>query len=247
MSQCRYRRILLKISGEGLCKSDGQGLDPEELSVVAQQISEVAQAGVQVAVVVGGGNFIRGGTLAEHSPLQRSTADYMGMLATVINAVALQDTLEHLGQPTRVASALNVMQVCEPFIRRKVLRHLEKGRVVVLAAGTGNPFFTTDTCAALRATELGAEVLLKATKVDGVYDSDPKKNAAAVRIPHLTYRQVLTENLKVMDMTAISMAMETNIPIIVFNMKKRGNIMRVVRGETIGTVISGEVPAAAAV
>lgn len=247
MSQCRYRRILLKISGEGLCKSGGQGLDSDELSTVAQQIAEVAQAGVQVAVVVGGGNFVRGGTLAEKSPIQRSTADYMGMLATVINAVALQDTLEHLGQPTRVASALHVMQVCEPFIRRKVLRHLEKGRVVVLAAGTGNPFFTTDTCAALRATELGAEVLLKATKVDGVYDSDPKINTSAIHIPRLTYRQVLTDGLKVMDLTAISMAMESNIPIIVFNMKKRGNIMRVVRGEPIGTVIENLLPAAAGV
>ena len=179
MTHPRYRRVLLKISGEGLCQEGGFGFDMAELTTIARQIAEVAQLGVQVAVVIGGGNFIRGETLAKSGEIQRSTADYMGMLATVINAMALQEVLEHLGRPTRVASALNVIQVAEPFIRRKVLRHLEKGRVVVLAAGVGNPFFTTDTCAALRATELQADVLLKATKVDGVYDSDPKKNKNA--------------------------------------------------------------------
>ena len=240
MSGPKYKRILLKISGEGLCQEGGFGFDNQELHAIAHQIAQVARSGVQVAVVIGGGNFVRGESLAATAQVQRSTADYMGMLATVINAMALQDTLEHLGQPTRVASALAVVQVCEPFIRRKVIRHLEKGRVVVLAAGTGNPFFTTDTCAALRATELQADVLLKATKVDGVYDSDPKKNPAAKRLDRLTYRQVITDNLRVMDMTAISLAMESKIPIIVFNLKKSGNIARVVAGESIGTLIYDE-------
>jgi uridylate kinase len=238
MNEPRYRRVLLKISGEGLCKENGVGFDMAEITTIARQIAEVAALGVQVAVVIGGGNFIRGETLAKSGEIQRSTADYMGMLATVINAMALQDVLEHLGCPTRVASALNVIQVAEPFIRRKVLRHLEKGRVVVLAAGVGNPFFTTDTCAALRATELQADVLLKATKVDGVYDSDPKKNPHAVCYSELTYRQVLTDNLRVMDMTAISLAMESKIPVVVFNVKKPGNIMRVIAGEPIGTRIT---------
>jgi uridylate kinase len=191
-------------------------------------------------VVVGGGNFMRGETLATNGHIQRATADYIGMLATVMNAMALQDTLESMGQPSRVASAINVSQLAEPFIRRRVIRHLEKGRVVILAAGTGNPFFTTDTCAALRATEIGADVLLKATKVDGVYDSDPKKNPNAKLFAKLTYRQVITDNLRVMDMTAISLAMERKIPIIVFNLKKAGNIARVVAGETIGTLITAD-------
>jgi uridylate kinase len=199
---------------------------------------QVARSGVQVAVVVGGGNFVRGSTLANAGHIQRATADYMGMLATVMNAIALQDMLETLGQATRVASALTVSQVCEPFIRRRVLRHLEKGRVVVLAAGTGNPFFTTDTCAALRATELNVDILMKATKVDGVYDSDPKKNPNAKFHERLTYKQVITDNLRVMDMTAISLSMERKIPILVFNQKKPGNILRAVNGEPIGTVIT---------
>lgn len=237
MSDPKYKRILLKISGEGLCQEGGFGFDNQELHTIAEQIANVARSGVQVAVVIGGGNFVRGETLSATAHIQRATADYMGMLATVINAMALQDTLEHLGQPTRVASALAMIQVCEPFIRRKVVRHLEKGRVVVMAAGMGNPFFTTDTCAALRATELQADVLLKATKVDGVYESDPKKNPTAKRLERLTYRQVLTDNLRVMDMTAISLAMESKIPIVVFNLKKKGNIARVVAGEPIGTLI----------
>jgi uridylate kinase len=235
----KYKRILLKISGEGLCQEGGFGLEAAELKNIAEQIAQVAKSGVQVAVVVGGGNFVRGETLAAVGHIQRATADYMGMLATVMNAMALQDVLESIGQPTRVASALTVSQVCEPFIRRRVIRHLEKGRVVVLAAGTGNPFFTTDTCAALRATELGVDVLLKATKVDGVYDSDPKKNASAKMFETLTYRQVITDNLRVMDMTAISLSMERKIPIIVFNLKKSGNIAKVVEGATgIGTLIT---------
>src|ERR1035437_7582615 len=233
-----YKRILLKISGEGLCREGGFGLEPAELQTIADQIAQVAKTGVQVAVVVGGGNFVRGETLAAAGHIQRATADYIGMLGTVMNAMALQDMLEFLGQPTRVASALTVSQVCEPFIRRRVIRHLEKGRVVVLAGGTGNPFFTTDTCAALRATELGVDVLLKATKVDGVYDSDPKKNPKAKMFKKLTYRQVITDNLRVMDMTAISLSMERKIPIIVFNLKKPGNVAKAVAGEKIGTLIT---------
>jgi uridylate kinase len=238
MADPRYKRILLKISGEGLCREGGFGLDAAEISAISEQISAVAKSGVQVAVVVGGGNFIRGETLSNNGHIQRATADYMGMLATVQNALALQDVLESKGQPTRVASAINISQVCEPFIRRRVIRHLEKGRVVVLAAGTGNPFFTTDTCAALRATELQCEVLMKATKVEGVYDSDPKKNPAAKMFDRLTYKQVLADNLRVMDMTAISLAFERKIPIIVFNLKKSGNIARAVAGESIGTLIT---------
>src|SRR5579862_1501575 len=203
-----YKRILLKISGEGLCREGGFGLEAAELTGICEEITDVAKSGVQVAVVVGGGNYVRGETLSAAGHIQRATADYMGMLATVMNAMALQDMLETLGQPTRVASAINVSQVCEPFIRRRVIRHLEKGRVVVLAAGTGNPFFTTDTCAALRATELNVDILMKATKVDGVYDSDPKKNPNARLYERLTYKQVITDNLRVMDMTAISLAME---------------------------------------
>ncbi len=235
-----YKRILLKISGEGLCKEGGFGIEAGELENISQQIADIAKSGVQVAVVVGGGNFVRGETLSSHGHIQRATADYMGMLATVMNSLALQDMLETLGAPTRVASALTVAQVCEPFIRRRVIRHLEKGRVVVLAAGTGNPYFTTDTCAALRATELGVDVLMKATKVDGVYDADPKKVPTAKMFQKLTYRQVITDNLRVMDMTAISLSMERKIPIVVFNLKKPGNIARVVAGEPIGTKITVE-------
>ena len=240
MAVSKYKRILLKISGEGLCREGGFGLEAGELSNISQQIADVAKGGVQVAVVVGGGNFIRGETLSAAGHIQRATADYMGMLATVQNALALQDMLETFGQQTRVASAINVSQVCEPFIRRRVIRHLEKGRVVVLAAGTGNPFFTTDTCAALRATELQCDVLMKATKVEGVYDSDPKKNPAAKMYDHLTYKQIIADNLRVMDMTAISLAMERKIPIIVFNLKKSGNIARAVAGERIGTLVTME-------
>ena len=234
----KYKRILLKISGEGLCREGGFGLEAAELTAISEEIAQVARTGVQVAVVVGGGNFVRGETLSAAGHIQRATADYMGMLATVMNAMALQDVLETAGQPTRVASALTVSQVCEPFIRRRVIRHLEKGRVVVLAGGTGNPFFTTDTCAALRATELHAEILMKATKVDGVYDVDPKKNANAKMFDRLTYKQVINDNLRVMDMTAISLSMERKIPILVFNLKKTGNIMRAVTGESIGTLIT---------
>jgi uridylate kinase len=235
-----YKRILLKISGEGLCREGGFGLESAELTATSRQIAAVAQSGVQVAVVVGGGNFIRGEVLSGSGQIQRATADYMGMLGTVINALALQDMLEAAGQPARVASAIPVGQICEPFDRRRVLRHLEKGRVVILAAGTGNPFFTTDTCAALRATELHADIFLKATKVDGVYDSDPKKNPQAKMYPRLTYKQAIADNLRIMDMTALSLAMERKLPILVFNMKIAGNIARAVAGEQIGTLLTVE-------
>ena len=233
-----YKRILLKISGEGFCEEGGFGIEAKELELIAQQCTDVARMGVELAVVVGGGNFIRGATFAESGNIPRATADYMGMLATVLNAVALQETMEKMGQPTRVLSAISVYSVCEPFIRRRAVWHLEKGRVIILAAGTGNPFFTTDTCAALRATEIGADVLMKATKVDGIYSADPKKDKDAKLYHEISYEKVLADKLRVMDLTAITLAMERKIPLIVFNMKVPGNIARVVRGELAGTKIS---------
>jgi uridylate kinase len=232
-----YKRVLLKISGEGFCHEGGFGIEAGELEGIARQCVEVAKMGVQLAIVVGGGNFIRGATFAEDGHIPRATADYMGMLATVLNAVALQETMEKFGQPTRVLSAISVYNVCEPFIRRRAVRHLEKGRAVILAAGTGNPFFTTDTCAALRATEINADVLLKATKVDGIYTADPKKNKDAVLMTNVTYEQVHREQLRVMDLTAITLCMEQKIPLVVFNLKTPGNIARVMRGEKVGTKI----------
>jgi len=233
-----YKRVLLKISGEGFCPEGGFGIEAGELEGIARELIEIAQMGVKLAVVVGGGNFIRGATFAEDGHIPRATADYMGMLATVLNAVALQETMERLGQPTRVMSAIGIYSVCEPFIRRRATRHLEKGRAVILAAGTGNPFFTTDTCAALRATEIGADVLLKATKVDGIYSADPKKDKDATLYRDITYEQVLRDKLAVMDLTAITLAMERKIPLVVFNLKVPGNIARVVRGEKVGTKIN---------
>ncbi len=232
-----YNRVLLKISGEGFCHEGGFGIEASELENIARQCADVVKTAVQLAVVVGGGNFIRGATFSEQGHIPRSTADYMGMLATVLNALALQEMLEKMGQPTRVQSAIGVYSVCEPFIRRRAIRHLEKNRVVILAAGTGNPFFTTDTCAALRATELQADVLLKATKVDGIYSADPKKDPKAVKYDTISYEQVLREKLRVMDLTAITLCMERKIPLVVFDMKTDGNIARVVRGEPIGTTI----------
>jgi uridylate kinase len=232
-----YKRVLLKISGEGFCHEGGFGIDGEELENIARQCVDVAKSGVELAVVVGGGNFIRGATFAEDGHIPRATADYMGMLATVINALALQETMERFGQSTRVQSAISVHSVAEPFIRRRAVRHLEKGRAVILAAGTGNPFFTTDTCAALRATELQADVLLKATKVDGIYSADPKKDPSARLYSEISYEQVLRDKLRVMDLTAITLCMERKIPLVVFNLKKPGNIARVVRGEAVGTKI----------
>jgi uridylate kinase len=232
-----YKRVLLKISGEGFCHEGGFGIEAAELENIARQCVDVCKSGVQLAVVVGGGNFIRGATFAEDGHIKRATADYMGMLATVINALALQETMERFGQPTRVQSAISVYNVAEPFIRRRAIRHLEKGRAVILAAGTGNPFFTTDTCAALRATEIEADVLLKATKVDGIYDSDPKKNSNARLYQKISYEEVHQKQLRVMDLTAITLAMERKIPVVVFNLKRPGNIERVLRGEAVGTHI----------
>src|SRR3989440_1456172 len=233
----KYKRVLLKISGEGFCPEGGFGIEGDELNTIARECVDVCQTGVQLAVVVGGGNFIRGATFSEQGHIPRATADYMGMLATVLNAVALQETMEGLGQPTRVQSAISVHSVSEPFIRRRAVRHLEKGRVVILAAGTGNPFFTTDTCAALRATEIQADVLLKATKVDGIYSADPKKDPKATLYRKITYEQVHRDQLGVMDLTAITLCMERKIPLVVFNLKTPGNIARVVRGEDVGTKI----------
>jgi len=233
-----YKRVLLKISGEGLSSEGGFGIEGEELRAIAQQCVAVCKMGVQLAIVVGGGNFIRGATFAEDGRIERATADYMGMLATVINALALQETMESYGQPTRVLSAISVYSVCEPFIRRRAVRHLEKNRAIILAAGTGNPFFTTDTCAALRATEIQADVVLKATKVDGIYDSDPKKNPNAKLYHEITYEQVHADKLRVMDLTAITLCMERKIPLVVFNLKTPGNIARVMRGEKVGTKIN---------
>jgi uridylate kinase len=239
LGQSVYKRVLLKISGEGFCKEGGFGIEASELEMIARQCVDVAQKmGVQLAIVVGGGNFMRGATFAEDGRIPRATADYMGMLATVLNAVALQETMEAMGQPTRVQSAISVYSVCEPFIRRRAMRHLEKGRVVILAAGTGNPYFTTDTSAALRATELQVDVLLKATKVDGIYSADPKKDKNAKLFDHVSYEQVHRDKLRVMDLTAITLMMERKMPLVVFNLKTPNNIARVLRGEKVGTRIN---------
>lgn len=233
-----YKRVLLKISGEGFCPEGGSGIEGDELNEIARECVEVCKTGVQLAVVVGGGNFIRGATFSEEGNIPRATADYMGMLATVLNAVALQETMEKMGQPTRVMSAISVYSVCEPFLRRRAVRHLEKGRAIILAAGTGNPYFTTDTSAALRATEIQADVLLKATKVDGIYTADPKKDKNAKLYREITYEQVHRDQLRVMDLTAITLAMERKLPLVVFNLKTPGNIARVLRGEDVGTKIT---------
>ena len=233
----RYRRVVLKISGEGFCKPGGFGIDSEELTVMAREIAQAAQVGTELAVVVGGGNIIRGGALAQEGKIGQSTADYMGMLGTVINGLALKEALEDAGQPSRLLSAIDIPAVAEPFIRGRALRHLEKGRVLVLAAGTGNPFFTTDTCASLRGIELNADILLKATKVDGVYSADPKTSPDAVRYAELTFAEAVSRQLGVMDLTAMTMCMERSLPVIVFDFKTAGNIRRVVAGEALGTLI----------
>lgn len=236
----RYRRILLKLSGEALMGERAFGIDPAVIRQIAREVAVLNAEGVEVAMVVGGGNIFRG-LAASASGMDRSTADYMGMLATVMNALALQDGLEKEGVKTRVQSALSMNEVAEPFILRRAVRHLEKGRVVIFAAGTGNPYFTTDTAASLRAAEIGADVILKATKVDGVYDSDPKKNPHARKYSELSFKDVLTLELKVMDATAISLCKDTDIPIVVFDLSRPGNIEKVVRGEPIGTLVSGEI------
>ena len=232
-----YRRVLLKISGEALMGEQSYGIDTEVARQVADELKDVHELGVEVAVVVGGGNIFRGVSKSAGN-MDRSSADYIGMLATVMNAVVLQDALEKLNVHTRVMSALNIPQLAEPFIRRRAVRHLEKGRVVLFAAGTGNPYFTTDSAAALRALEIKADIILKATKVEGVYSADPMKDSMATRFDCITYQEVLEKQLKVMDASAISLCMDNNLPIIVFNMRRHGNIMRVVKGEDgVGTKV----------
>ncbi|MBP8645119.1 MAG: UMP kinase [Syntrophobacteraceae bacterium] len=234
----RYTRILLKLSGEALMGSGSYGIDPRMLALIADEIREIQELGVQVALVVGGGNIFRGMSGASQG-MDRSTADYIGMLATVMNGLALQQALEKHGIPTRVLTAIDMKEVAEPYIRRRAIRHLEKGRVVIFAAGTGLPFFTTDTAAALRAVEIGAEVLMKATKVDGVYDGDPEKDPTAVKYHQVSYMEVLRKNLRVMDATAISLARDQRMRIVVFSLRERGSIRKVVLGEPIGTVVEG--------
>jgi len=236
----RYNRVVLKISGESFTRPGQTGIDPIELRTIATEIMEARGGGTEIAIVVGGGNIIRGAALAKAGEIDKATADYMGMLGTVINGLALREALTNLGQDSRLMSAINIPAVAEPFIRGRARRHLEKGRVVILAAGTGNPFFTTDTCAALRATELNADVVLKATKVDGVYSADPMTNPGAKRFDSLTFAKALEGKLGVMDLTALTMCMTENLPIIVFNFKTPGNIRRVVAGEQIGTLISND-------
>jgi uridylate kinase len=235
----KYKKILLKLSGEALQGPDGYGISSKALEAISEEIAEVYELGAQMAVVIGGGNIFRGVKGAE-TGIDRSTGDYMGMLATVINALALQDSLEKKGILTRVQTALEIKQVAEPYIRRRAMRHLEKGRVVIFAAGTGNPFFTTDTAATLRALEIGADLILKATKVDGVYNKDPMKHKDAVKFKELTYMEVLQKELKIMDATAISLCMQGNIPIIVFNLFERGNIKKVITGKEIGTKVRSD-------
>ncbi len=234
--QPRYRRVLLKLSGEALMGSRPFGLEFEVIRAIAEQVRDVHALGVQVAMVIGGGNIYRG-LAGSSSGIDRVTGDYMGMLATVINSLAVQDALERLEVHTRVLSAIEIRQVAEPYIRRRAMRHLEKGRVVIIAAGTGNPYFTTDSAAALRAMEVKAEVILKATQVDGIYSADPKKDPKAKKLEQISYLEVLEKGLKVMDATAISLCMDNRVPIIVFNLGTRGNIMRAVMGEKIGSIV----------
>lgn len=237
MGEGKYKRVLLKLSGESFCRVGGFGIDGKSLESLAVRISEMCRVAPELAVVVGAGNFLRGESFSQASRIPRNTADYMGMLATIINACALQETLEKSGQQTRVLSAIEVAALCEPFIRRRALRHLEHGRVVILAGGTGNPFFTTDTCAALRASELDADLLIKATKVDGVYSDDPKKNPDAKLYEKLSYEDVLKKNLRIMDHSAISLCRDNKIPIIVLNIFKEGNMTKAIRAERVGTLI----------
>lgn len=239
MDQLRYKRVLLKLSGEVLGGAQGYGIDPQTISAIAYEIKDVVSSGVELALVIGGGNIFRG-LAASSKGMDRASADYMGMLATMINALAMQDALEQVGVFTRVQSAIEMQAVAEPYIRRKAIRHLEKGRVVIFGAGTGNPYFTTDTAASLRAMEIGADVILKGTKVDGVYSADPKKVPDAVKFESLSYIDVLKKGLAVMDATATSLCMDNNLPIIVFDVSVAGNVKRVVMGEKIGTIVRGE-------
>ncbi len=238
MAKVHYRRVMLKISGEALAGEGKYGIEPTTIDAISRDVAEAVNLGVEVALVIGGGNIFRG-LSASAKGMDRSSADYMGMLATVMNGLALQDSLEKQGMTTRVMSAITMQEVAEPYIRRRAIRHLEKGRVVICAAGTGNPYFTTDTAAALRAMELKAEALLKATRVDGVYDRDPEKFVDAEKIHRLTYLDVLQKGLKVMDSAAISLCMDNELPVIVFDLIKAGNIKKAVCGESIGTLVKG--------
>jgi uridylate kinase len=239
MGREAYNRVLLKLSGESLAGDQGYGIDPLTLTTIASEIKEVVDSGVQLALVIGGGNIFRG-LAASSKGMDRASADYMGMLATVINSLAMQDALEKQGVSTRVQSAIAMQEVAEPYIRRRAVRHLEKGRVVIFGAGTGNPYFTTDTAASLRAMEINAQVILKGTKVDGIYTADPKKDSSAEKISKLSYIDVLKKGLQVMDATAISLCMDNNLPIIVFDLTTAGNIKKVICGEEIGTIVQGE-------
>ncbi|GAB4839335.1 hypothetical protein Ancab_028862 [Ancistrocladus abbreviatus] len=236
----KWRRVLLKVSGEALAGDNKQNIDPKVTMSIAREVATVTRLGIEVAIVVGGGNIFRGASWAGCSGLDRSSADYIGMLATVMNAIFLQATMESIGIPTRVQTAFRMSEVAEPYIRRRAIRHLEKGRVVIFAAGTGNPFFTTDTAAALRCAEINAEVLLKATNVDGVYDADPRNNQNAHLLDSLSYQDVTSGELSVMDMTAITLCQENNIPVVVFNLAEAGNISRAIRGERVGTIIGSK-------
>jgi uridylate kinase len=239
MARQNFTRVLLKLSGESLAGDQGYGIDPATISTIAAEIKEVVDTGVQLALVIGGGNIFRG-LAASSKGMDRASADYMGMLATVINSLAMQDALEKVGVSTRVQSAIAMQEVAEPYIRRRAVRHLEKGRVVIFGAGTGNPYFTTDTAASLRAMEINAQAILKGTKVDGVYSADPKKDPTAERYASLSYIDVLKKGLQVMDATATSLCMDNNLPIIVFDLTTPGNIKKVIRGEEIGTIVQGE-------
>jgi uridylate kinase len=234
----KYKRILLKISGEAMMGDQAYGVDPATVDYIAREIKEAVSMGIEVAIVIGGGNIFRG-VEASVKGIERASADYMGMLATVINALALQNYLEKYGIPTRVQSAIEMKELAEPYIRRKAIRHLEKGRTVIFAAGTGNPYFTTDTASSLRAMEIGADVILKATKVDGVYSSDPVKDPSARKYDSVTYIDVLKKGLSIMDSTAISLCMDNNLPIVVFNLKGKGNIRKIIEGKKIGTLVRG--------
>ncbi|KVH92223.1 uncharacterized protein LOC112515936 [Cynara cardunculus var. scolymus] len=242
----KWQRVLLKVSGEALAGDHEQNIDPKVTMAIAREVADVTRLGIEVAIVVGGGNIFRGASWAGSSGLDRSSADYIGMLATVMNAIYLQATMESIGIPTRVQTAFRMSEVAEPYIRRRAVRHLEKGRVVIFAAGTGNPFFTTDTAAALRCAEINAEVVLKATNVDGVYDEDPRTNPNARLLETLTYQEVTSRDLCVMDLTAITLCQENNIPVVVFNLGKPGNITKAIKGERVGTLIGGACTSAVA-
>ncbi|MHC1697278.1 MAG: UMP kinase [Geobacteraceae bacterium] len=239
MSRPRYKRVLLKLSGEALAGEQKYGIDPKTITEIATEIKDVISCGTEVALVIGGGNIFRG-LAASSKGMDRASADYMGMLATMINSLAMQDALEKIGVDTRVQSAIEMREVAEPYIRRRAIRHLEKGRIIILGAGTGNPYFTTDTAASLRAMEIGAEVILKGTKVDGVYSADPMKDPNALKFSQLSYIDVLKKGLQVMDATATSLCMDNGLPIIIFDVTTKGNIMKVVLGEEIGTIVKGE-------